>query len=341
MLEGCPELYLNRGYAVVTKRLVRALLAFGLIAVGQPGQADEYPSRWVRFIVPYGAGGSGDTLARMVAQHMSTALGQQFVIENRAGAGGIIGTQQFISATPDGYTIGMTNLSSLTLVPLINPKGSYEPSVDFTHIAYIGGAPVVLSSSIASQVKTIADFISYGKSPGKAFMFATSGVASDGHLMGEAIAMSTGVKAEHLPYKATAQALTDLVGGQIPFATFTLSSTAPFLRTKSVNGIAVTTENRLEEFPDVPTFKELGYPELIGTTWFALSGPPKMPKEIVQKLNRAVIAAVNSPEVQSRFRQNGFISRDLTAEEFARFVTEETSRWKPVVHKAGLEGQGQ
>jgi tripartite-type tricarboxylate transporter receptor subunit TctC len=326
---------------VITKTIVWGLLALGLIAGGNPAQADQWPSRWVRFIVPYGAGGSGDTLARMVAQHMSNALGQQFVVENRAGAGGIIGTQQFIAAPPDGYTIGMTNLSSLTLVPLINPKGSYDPSADFTHIAYIGGAPVILSSSLASGVKTLDDFISYSKTPGKAFMFASSGVASDGHLMGEAIAISTGVKAVHLPYKATAQALTDMVGGQIPFATFTLSSTAPFLRARSLSGIAVTTENRLEEFPDVPTFKELGHPQLIGTTWFALSGPPKMPSDIVEKLNRAVVAAVTSPEVQARFRQNGFISRILTADEFTRYVAEETMRWKPVVQKAGLEGQGQ
>jgi tripartite-type tricarboxylate transporter receptor subunit TctC len=325
---------------VITKAIVRALLAFGLIAVGQPAQADEWPSRLVRFIVPYGAGGSGDMLARMVAQHMSSALGQQFVIENRAGAGGIIGTQQFIAAAPDGYTIGMTNLSSLTLVPLINPKGSYDPSADFTHIAYIGGAPVVLSSNAASNVKTLADFIVYAKSPDKAFTFASSGVGSDGHLMGEAIAMSTGVKALHVPYKATAQALTDIVGGQIPFATFTVSSTAPFLRSKSLNGIAVTTESRLEDFPDVPTFKELGHPELIGTTWFALSGPPKMPKDIVEKLNWAVVAAVNSPEVRSRFRENEFISKILTADEFTRYVADETTRWRPIVQRAGLEGQG-
>lgn len=323
----------------MTKRLAALALIFALATIAsQAMAADPWPSRWVRFIVPYSAGGSGDTLARMVARHLSESLGQQFVVENRPGGGGIIGTQQFLAAAPDGYTIGMTNLSSLVLVPLINPKGSYNPSSDFTHISYIGGAPVVLTSSLAARVKTLPEFISYAKEPNKGFLFGTSGVGSDGHLVGEAIAISTGVKAVHIPYKSTPQAMTDIVGGQIPFTTFTLTTTAPFLRANSVTAIAVTTESRLESFPEIPTFKELGYPEMVGTTWFALAGPAKMPPEIVEKLNAAVVAAVNSPELRARFKQDGFVANPLSAKAFAKFVDDETARWKPIVEKANLLG---
>jgi tripartite-type tricarboxylate transporter receptor subunit TctC len=159
--------------------------------------------------------------------------------------------------------------------------------------------------------------------------------------MGEAIAASTKVKTEHVPYKATAQALTDIVAGHVPFSTFTLSSTAPFIRTNSLNGIAVTSADRMPDFPELPTFKELGLPELVGTTWFSLSGPPGLPKDIVDKLNSEVVIATHTAEVQTRFRRDGFIAERMTAAEFTKFVAEENARWRAVVERAGLLGSVQ
>jgi tripartite-type tricarboxylate transporter receptor subunit TctC len=309
-----------------------------LLATSAASAQQDWPNRPVQVIVPFAAGGSGDVLARVVAQHLTILLKQQFVVENRPGGGGIIGTKQFLTQPADGYTIGMSSLSTLSLVPVINSNAGYDPQNDFVHIAYIGGSPVVLAANPQTGVKTLAEFISYTNTPGKSFTFASSGVGSDGQLWGELIASSTKVKAEHVPYKATAQALSDLVAGHVPFSTFTLSSTSPFLRAKSVNGIAVTTRERMADFPELPTFTELGKPELVGTTWFALSGPLGMPKDVVNQINRMVQAAVASPEVQVRFRRDGLIAQPMNADEFSEFVASENLRWKSLIERVGLVG---
>ncbi|MGB7175810.1 MAG: tripartite tricarboxylate transporter substrate binding protein, partial [Xanthobacteraceae bacterium] len=209
-----------------------------------PARADDWPSHPVRIIVPFGAGGAGDTLARIVAQHLSESLGQPFIVEDHPGAGGIVGTQQIVSADPDGYTIGITNLSTLSLIPVINPAATYSPLGDFKHIAFVGGSPVVLAATQSTHAKTLADFIAYANAPGHAFTFSSSGIGSDGHLMGVAIATALNIKPEHVPYKSTAEALTDVVSGQIPFSTSTLSSTSGFLHADTLIGIAVTSSER-------------------------------------------------------------------------------------------------
>jgi tripartite-type tricarboxylate transporter receptor subunit TctC len=312
-------------------------LALGILRAN----AEDWPVRPVRIIVPFGAGGSGDTLARIVAQYLSESLAQPFIVEDRPGAGGIVGTEQFLASPPDGYTIGMTNLSTLSLVPVINPEATYNPITDFRHIAYIGGSPVVLAANPATGAKTLQDFVTYANTPGHAFTFASSGVGSDGHLMGEAIAAALKVKSEHIPYKATAEALSDVVGGHVPFSTSTLSSTAPFLQANSLNGIAVTSLERVPDFPNLPTFKELNHPELVDTTWFSFSGPAKLPDDIVEKLNKSVAAAVAMPDVQARFRRDGFIAQQMTPAEFTNFVAAENAKWKVVIEGAGLVAKPQ
>ena len=281
-------------------------------------QAD-WPNRPVKLIVPFGAGGSSDVLARIVAEQLGKTFKQQFVVENRPGAGG---------------TIGVTNLSTLALAPFINQTVSYYPMKGLTHIAYVGGAPVLLSAAINTGVKTVAEFVAYTKA--KSFTFVSSGVGSDGHLMGQAIALAMGLKVEHVPYSQTAQALGDLVAGHVPFSTFTLSSTSQFLRASQVYGVAVTTPERLPDYASVPTFSESGYPGLIGTTWFSISGPPKLPKEISERLNKEILAAVMRPETVERYRRDGFIANTLSAEDFTKFVADEIVRWKPVIEAAGL-----
>ena len=296
-------------------------------------QAD-WPNRPVKLIVPFGAGGSSDVLARIVAEQLGKTFKQQFVVENRPGAGGTIGVAQIANAEPDGYTIGVTNLSTLALAPFINQTVSYDPMKGLTHIAYVGGAPVLLSAAINTGVKTVAEFVAYTKA--KSFTFVSSGVGSDGHLMGQAIALAMGLKVEHVPYSQTAQALGDLVAGHVPFSTFTLSSTSQFLRANQVYGVAVTTPERLPDYASVPTFSESGYPGLIGTTWFSISGPPKLPKEMSERLNKEILAAVLRPETVERYRRDGFIANTLSAEDFTKFVADEIVRWKPVIEAAGL-----
>ena len=317
-------------------------LCFAAVAVGTmivPAQAQsDWPAKPVRIIVPFGAGGSADTLARVVASELEKTFKQSFIVENRPGAGGTIGVQALAAAAPDGYTVGMTNISTLSLAPVINKAVAYDPLKDFTHIAYVGGAPVVLSASRKIGVNTLDEFLAYAKK--RSFTFASSGLGSDGHLMGEAIALATEVKPEHVPYKNTGQALTDLVAGHVPFATFTLSSTAQFLRADQVKGLAVTSDERLPAYSNVPTFKELGHPDLVGTTWFSLSGPAKLPAQIADKLNKAIQTATADPAVQERFRRDGFVTEPFSPAEFTAFVAKENARWLPLIKSSGLAGTG-
>lgn len=303
--------------------------------------ADSWPARPVRILVPFGAGGAGDTLARIVAQHLSERLGQPFIVEDRPGAGGIVGTQQIVTAAADGYTIGITNLSTMSLIPIINPEAMYNPLTDFTHIAYIGGSPVVLAANPATGIISFKDFEVYARAPGHAFTFSSSGVGSDGHLMGVAIAEALHIKAEHVPYKSTAEALTDVVAGQVPFSTLTLSSTSAFLQAKTLTGIAVTSRDRLAAFPDLPTFKELNHPELLDNTWFAFSGPSKLPEEAVAKLSAAVMEVVALPDMQERFARDGFLAQPMSSGNFTTFVSAENAKWKAIIQQAGLAGKPQ
>src|SRR5258708_2852366 len=181
------------------------LLVGTLPAPASLASAQAWPARPVKIIVPFGAGGSGDTLARVVADHLSTVFKQQFVVENRTGAGGMIGTQAIAAAAPDGYTIGITNLSTLALVPAINPAATYHPVNDFSHIAYVAGAPVALAATPSANIKTLKEFIDAAKTSAKPLTYASSGVGSDGHLMGVAISLATGAPLEHVPYRSTSQ----------------------------------------------------------------------------------------------------------------------------------------
>jgi len=321
------------------KRAFLAAAALAMLACPSAAQAQDWPNRPVRIIVPFGAGGSGDALARVLSDHLSAKFGQQFVVENRTGAGGAIGARLIATAPPDGYTIGITNLSVLSLVPVINKGVGYDPMASFAHIAYVAGAPVVLAGNPKTGVKTLADFVKYSTDKG-AFTFASSGVGSDGHLMGEAIAASLKLKIEHVPYKSTSQALVDVVGAHVPFCTFTLSSTAQFMRDGTLTAVAVTTPERLPEFPDLPTFRELGHPELEGTTWFSMSGPAGLPKEIVDRLNDEINRIVRLPEVEAKLRRDGFQAKPMPAADFTAFVDTENKRWLPLIERAGLVGKG-
>jgi len=318
-----------------------ASLAIALaIAATSAAMAQDWPTRPVRVIVPFGAGGTGDALARVVSEGLSASLKQQFVVENRTGAGGMIGTQAIASAAPDGYTIGITNVSTLSLIPVLNPKQSYHPLNDFSHVAFVAGAPVSLAVYPATGIKTLKEFIAYANKSAKPLTFASSGLGSDGHLIGEAVAASTGIKVEHVPYKSTAQALTDVVGGHVVFSTFTLSSSSAFIRAGTITGIAVTSAQRMPDYPDLPTFKELGYPELVTSTWFSISGPAKMPQDIVTKLNLEIATVMAKPEVQARMRRDGLLTETMSPQQFTQFVAAEAARWTPLIQRAGLAGKG-
>jgi tripartite-type tricarboxylate transporter receptor subunit TctC len=302
-----------------------------------PAQAEDWPSRPVRIVSTFAAGGSADVLARIVAEHLTTALGQQFFVETRAGAAGAIGVQAVVNSPPDGYNFVITNVTLLALLPSGGSRAGYDPHKDLTNIAYIAGSPIVFSVNAKSGIKTLADFIAAGKNPSKPLTYSSSGVGSMGHLFTEAFAEKTGIAVEHVPYKGASQGITDLVGGHITFSSQILSSTASQIKGGTLGAVAHAATERLPDYPDVPTFKELGYDEFVSTTWFSLSGPAGLPKEMVDKVNREIVRGMALPETQKRLREDGMVTTPMTSAEFNAFVERETKRWKPLVDKVGAK----
>jgi tripartite-type tricarboxylate transporter receptor subunit TctC len=318
------------------KRCCALLLA--VAAAGLPpaaAQPQGWPTRPVRIINTFAPGGAADLLARTVADGLGSAFGQPFIVETRAGAGGAIGVQSVIATPPDGYNFVITNVSILVLAPISNPRLGYAPR-DLTNIAYIAGSPIVLSVNPGSGVKTLDQFIAMAKKGGKPLPYSSSGIGSMGQLFAESFAQQAGIAIEHVPYKGASQGLLDLVGGHIAFASQTLTSTFGQIQAGTLTAVAQTADRRLPDFPDLPTFKEQGFPDLVSTTWFSLSGPAGLPADIVRGVNREIVKTMARPEVERRMRQEGMVTQALTPAEFSNLIEAETVRWKPVIERAGL-----
>jgi tripartite-type tricarboxylate transporter receptor subunit TctC len=314
-------------------RLGLALALAGTLAV--PAAADEWPSRPVRIISTFAAGGAADVLARIVAEHLSTAFKQQFFVEVRAGAGGQIAVRSVIDAPPDGYNLVLCSVSHLVMHPMTRPDATYDPLKDLTNIAFVGGSPVVLAvNPEKSGINSFKDFLERGKT--QVLTFSSSGLGTTGHLVGANIVNEAKIKADHVPYKGASQALNDLVGGHIVWSSQTLTSTSSHLRSKTLKGLAVSTEERLPDWPDIPTFKEQGYPKLVASIWFAVAGPAGLPPAMVKKLNEEVARGLAKPETAARLRRDGMITKSMTPEQFRQFIAEEKKVWGPVVEQVGL-----
>jgi tripartite-type tricarboxylate transporter receptor subunit TctC len=317
-----------------------ALLALGISLVAPAStSAQDWPARPVRIVSTFAPGGTADVLARIVAEHLSAAFKQQFFVEARLGAGGAIGVQSVAQSEPDGYNFVITTVALLAITPIVNPKIGYDPVKDLTNIAYIAGSPVVFVVNPSLGAKTLPDFVAYAKKSSAPPTYSSSGVGSNGQLGAELFAQKAGIKFEHIPYKGASQGLMDLVAGHIVFAAQTLSSSSGLIRGGKLLALAHTAERRLPDYPDVATFKEHGYPDLVTTTWFALSGPAKLPKDIVDKVNHEVAKAMAKPEVQQKLRQDGLLTQPMTAEQLRTFIAAETARWRPVIERVGLVAQ--
>jgi tripartite-type tricarboxylate transporter receptor subunit TctC len=321
---------------------VKALCAASLAIAGAclvspaPAAAQDWPNRPVRIVNTFAAGGAADFLARTVADNLTVSLNQQFFVETRPGASGAIGVQSVMNTPPDGYNFVITTVTMLVLLPMTNPKLGYDPKRDLTNVAYLGGSPIVVSVNAKGAIRTLADFIAHGRSSAKPMTFSSSGVGSSGHLFGELLGPTLGIKVEHVPYKGAAQGLTDLVGGHIAFSVQTVTSTAALMRGGTLHGVAVASKERMADFPAVPTFRELGHPDLVSVVWFALSGPKGLPDAIVQKLNREIGKIMTAPGLQDRMRNDGMVTEALSPAQLAALIDQETRYWRPVIEKAGL-----
>jgi len=317
------------------KAVCTALAIAAALLGSAAATADEWPSRPVRMVNTFAAGGTADVLTRLVAEHLSAATKQQFFVETRAGAGGTIGVKSVADSPPDGYNFVLTNASLLVLHPLGNPKLGYDIKRDLTNIALIAGSPLILVVNGKDGAKTLRDFLAEAKASPKPLTYSSSGVGSSGHLFAENLAHLAGVTFEHVPYKGAAQGLTDLAGGHIAFSAQTVSSAAALVRGGTLRALAHTGKARLADFPDIPTFKELGY-DLVTTLWFSISGPAGLPRNIVEKVNAEINRAVQLPEVEARLRRDGLIADPMSVEEFNKFIDAEYAIWKPGLERAGL-----
>jgi tripartite-type tricarboxylate transporter receptor subunit TctC len=312
------------------------LLACAASAVFAQAPAPAYPVKFVRFIVPYAPGGSSDVLARTLSQKLGASLGQTFVVDNRPGAGSMVGTDIASKATPDGYTIILSDMPH-TINPGIYAKVPYDPVKDFAPITTVGVSPMFLFVNPAVKAQTIKEFIALAKAqPGK-LSIASGGTGATTHLMAELLQSHAGIKLTHVPYKGAGPALTDVVAGQIP-ATFTsMATAAPFAQSGRLRILGVTSAKRLAAFPDVATFEESGVSGMIVEHWWGVMAPAGVPKPVVDKLRGAIVDAVNSPDVRERFSVLAVEPRTNTPQEFRTLLETDVKRWARVVKDAGIK----
>ncbi|HEX9193018.1 MAG TPA: tripartite tricarboxylate transporter substrate binding protein [Burkholderiales bacterium] len=298
-------------------------------------QAQVWPAKPVRIVVPFAPGGTADTLGRQVAQKLTETLQENFIIENRPGAGGVIGSELVAKAAPDGYTLLVSGVATHCIAPALSKNFPFDPVRDFTHIALFGGPPGVLVINPSLSARNLKEFIALAKAePGK-LAYGSPGNGTQGHLIAEQLKQVAGIEMTHVPYKGASLAVADLIAGHVLVASTTLTTASTQIRAGKARAIAVSSVKRVPDFPEVPTFGELGYPEMTASIWFSLSGPPGMPQEIVNRLNAEVRRALQLPDVRGRLRLEGIEPGDLDPQQFAAFLAAELKRWGPIVRASG------
>lgn len=316
--------------------LIAAALAMGTVA--RPAQSQDWPSHPVKVIYSFAPGGAGDVILRLVLDQLSRKFAQSFVVDYRPGAAGAVGSNVVAKAHPDGYTLLYSAMASHVVAPAFVGT-PYDPMKDFTHIALLGGPPLVLAVYPGFEAKTLHQYVEISRTRSKGIAFGSPGVGSMGHLLGERFRLLTGGKLVHVPYKGGGPVTNDLIAGHIASAFVTLGAAAPLYRSGKVRLLAVSSAARLPDFSDVPTFAEAGYKDLVVTAWFFLSGPASLPRQIVERLNAEVRAALAQPEVRKRLIVEGTEPpADLDADAFTAFFHAEIERWGPVARGAKSSG---
>jgi tripartite-type tricarboxylate transporter receptor subunit TctC len=315
-------------------------LAMVLTTVGAPAIAQNaYPSRPVKIIAPQAPGGGVDLVARIIADRLSTSMGQPFVIDNQAGAGGAIATQATARAKPDGYTLMIGYVATHATNPAVKKNLGYDAVKDFTPIAMIGGTPNLLVVARTVPVNTLQEFVVYAKAnPGKVD-YGTSGVGTLNHLVMEQFKHASGVPSMAVPYRSIGQAFTDAVGGQIQVIFPGLAAAMPHVRSGAFKPLAVTGDKRQPLLPNVPTFKESGYEGFDGLTWYGIVGPAKLPDAITRKLNEEINKVLAAPDVQDTFTAQALNVMPMTPQQFGRYIADEIAHWTAVARASKIEAE--
>jgi tripartite-type tricarboxylate transporter receptor subunit TctC len=300
------------------------------------GFAQSYPTKPIRMMVPFPAGGGSDTLGRVVGVKLSERLGQQIVVENRPGAAGSIGADIVARAPADGYTLLLGSTSELVQYPNVNPKVPYDPLRAFSPITLVGTIPLVLVVHPSLPVKTVKDLIALAKSRPGEINFGSAGLGATTHLAVELFIALTGVKMTHVPYKGSPQAVTDLVAGNVQLGIPTMPAALPFIKAGRVRALGVSTAKRASNLPDVPTLDEAGVKGYDTALWTGILAPAGTPREIINRLNAEITQVLTLSDVKEAFDRQGAVAQATTPEEFAAFVKADYAKWAKVVKQANI-----
>ena len=322
----------------MTKSRLLLFVAVLLLACGlnPHAGAQAYPSKPVRLVVPFPAGGGSDNVGRVLAQKLSELLGQQVIVDNRAGAGGSIGTEVVVRSPPDGYTVVLASTSEISVNPAIY-KLDYDTLKDLAPVAMVASSPMVLIVSPSLPVKSVADFIALAKSKPGQLNIASAGNGSFTHLSGELFRSMTSLTWTHVPYKGAPPAIGDLAGGRVDAMFSTMPAAMGSIKGGMVKAIAVSSKTRMSTLPDVPTVIESGVPGYEPEYWYGIFAPAATPRDIVAKLADAVAKAVQSPDVAANFVSQGAAPATMTPAQFADYVKDEAARWAKVVKDSGAK----
>ena len=300
-------------------------------------QAQDYPTRTISLVVPYPPGGGVDAMARVVAEKLSTALGQQVVVDNRAGGSGLTGTRAFIKSPPDGYTLFLGHTGSISINPSLYANAGFDPRKDFAPIGLIASMPVALLAHPSFPAKTIGEVVTIAKKEGSKFNIGTSAVGTGGYLSAELFKAITGVDAAIIPYKGTGQVMNDLLGNHVPIAFGVLPPALGNLQAGTLRAIAVLSPTRFSLLPDVPTANESGLPGFEAVLHYGLLAPAGTPRPIIDRLNAALRALVETKEVKQRILAEGGDPLTSTPEEYAKDIDSEETKWGSLVRRLNLK----
>ena len=316
------------------KRGLTAAMLGAVVAAGAgAASAQDWPQRPVRIVSPFAAGGSSDTMGRIVAEALTQRLQQSFYIENRGGAGGLIGTAAVANAPPDGYTFLISSIGTHVIAPATSPNPGYDPIASFTHVAFVGGPPTVIVVNPALGVRSLNELLALLKTRGEALPYVSPGPGTIGNLIAEFWAEKVGVRLAHVAYKGAGQAITDLVAGHVQMGAMTWTAALGQMQAKTVIPLAVSSERRMGGFADVPTLWELGYPDLAVTTWFAFAAPAGLPRPIALRMNQAIEGVLNAAPVRDRLLAEGFELEKMSPEALTAFIRDGLARWGPLARR--------
>ena len=314
---------------------IAALLAAALVLTSSAARAQSYPARQITLVVPFAVGGSNDIIARAIGKKLSDSWGQPVVIDNRGGAGGVIGSADVAKAAPDGYTLLLVS-STFTINPAIKKNMPFDTNRDFTPVAFIARSPLLMTASRELPVKSAGDLLALARSKPGQITYASAGPGSINQISAELIGLSAGAKFTHVPYKGGAPALNDLLGGHVDIYVSSLPQVLQLARTGQARALAVTSAKRTALLPDVPTLEEAGIPGFDLWSWWGIVGPAGMPADVVNALNTEIGRQLASPELKTILSSEGAEAAAMTPQQFGDLMRSETERWIKVAHEAKI-----